>query len=68
MCIRDSDEAIALVTALGPAGEALRFAGDKADEVRPKIEAELRAAYERFVREDGTVWAPASTWAVSAVA
>ena len=62
----DMDEAIALITALGPAGEVLRLAGEKADEVRPQIEAELREVLAEYDSSDG-VWGPASTWIVSAV-
>ncbi len=61
----DLDEAIGLVTALGPAGEIIRLAGEKADPVRPQIEAALREELAPFERPEG-VWAPASTWIVSA--
>jgi SAM-dependent methyltransferase len=64
---RDLDEAVELTTALGPAGEVLRLWGDRADEIRPTIEAEIRAAYAQFETPDG-VLAPASTWIVGAVA
>jgi hypothetical protein len=59
------DEAIALVTAIGPAGELIRLAGDAADEVRPQIEAELREAYGDLERPDG-VHAMASAWIITA--
>lgn len=61
------DEALALVTALGPAGELIRLVGDDADSVRPQIEAKLREAMSEFEGPDG-VHAPASTWIVSAKA
>lgn len=61
----DMDEAIALITALGPAGEVLRLAGDKADEVRPQIEDKLREVLADYDGDDG-VWGPASTWIVGA--
>jgi SAM-dependent methyltransferase len=63
---RDLDEAIDLVMSLGPAGEILRLAGDRAAHLHGQVDAELRAGLAEFERDDG-VWAPASTWIVSAV-
>jgi SAM-dependent methyltransferase len=62
----DLDKAIEVVMAIGPAGELIRLAGDRADEIRPKLESELRDAYADLARDDG-VWAAASTWIVTAV-
>lgn len=39
---RDLDEAIALVTSIGPAGEILRLAGDRAAHLHGDIDAALR--------------------------
>lgn len=61
----DLDAAVEFGMALGPAGEIIREAGERADELRPTIGAELRAAFADLVRPDG-VWAPASTWILSA--
>ena len=61
----DLDKAIEVVMAIGPAGELIRLAGDEAEKIRPKLEAELRDAYADLVRDDG-VWAHASTWIVTA--
>jgi SAM-dependent methyltransferase len=61
----DLDHAIAFNMALGPAGELLRLWGDRADEVRPTIAAELREALAEWAGPAG-VWAPASTWIVGA--
>ncbi|HVS99449.1 MAG TPA: class I SAM-dependent methyltransferase [Solirubrobacterales bacterium] len=61
------DEAVELTMALGPAGEVLRLWGDRAEEIRPRIVAELREALGRFEVEDG-VLAPSSTWVISALA
>ena len=61
------DDGVALVMALGPAGEVIRLAGDQADELRPQIEAALREALSEFVTDDG-VRASSSTWIVSAKA
>jgi ubiquinone/menaquinone biosynthesis C-methylase UbiE len=65
---RDLDQAIEMVTALGPAGEVIRLAGDEAERIRPRIEAALREAMADFQGEDGAVTASASTWIVSATA
>jgi SAM-dependent methyltransferase len=61
----DVDAAMDLVTALGPAGEVIRLAGAEAERVRPQIEAALREGLSEFAGPEG-VWAPASTWIVSA--
>ena len=62
---RNLDDAVALLTAIGPAGELIRLAGDDAERVRPEIEAALRESYGDLVRPDG-VFASASVWIVSA--
>jgi SAM-dependent methyltransferase len=64
---RDLDEAVEFVTALGPAGEILRLAGDRARHLRGEVDAALRDGLGEYVRRDG-VWAPASTWVVTAAA
>ena len=71
----DLDQAIDLVTAIGPAGELIRLAtgstdpeeAERARQLRPKIEEALRDAYSEFVGPDGTR-ANASTWIVTALA
>jgi hypothetical protein len=65
---RTIDEALDLVMAIGPAGEILRLLGDGAAPLMPKVDAALREGMAEFVREDGSVWAPASTWIVTATA
>ena len=65
---KDLDEAVAFNTSLGPAAEVLRGWGDRASEIRPKIEADMREALKEFVTDDGAVVARASTWAVTAMA
>lgn len=61
----DLDRAVAFNTAIGPAGEVIRLAGDDAEQLRPQIETALRDALAEFVTPSGVV-APASTWIVSA--
>jgi SAM-dependent methyltransferase len=60
------DEALDLVMSIGPAGEILRLQGDRAAHLLPQIDAALREGMADFVRDDGEVWAPASTWIVTA--
>jgi ubiquinone/menaquinone biosynthesis C-methylase UbiE len=62
---RDLEEAVEFGMALGPAGEVIRLSGADADRIRPEIAAALREGLAEFVRPDG-VWAPASTWIVTA--
>ena len=62
---RDVDEAVDLVMSLGPAGELLRLAGDRAAHLHAEVDAALRAGFAEFVRDDG-LWASASTWIVTA--
>ena len=62
------DEALEIVTSIGPAGEILRLLGDRAQEHLPKVDAALREAFKEFQREDGSIWGMASTWIVTATA
>jgi ubiquinone/menaquinone biosynthesis C-methylase UbiE len=64
---RDIDEAVALVMAIGPAGEVLRLAGDEAERLRPQIESALRDELGHLEGPDGVV-TTASTWIVTATA
>ena len=64
----DIDEALEIVTSIGPAGEILRLLGDRAQEHLPKVDAALREAFKEFQREDGSIWGMASTWIVTATA
>ena len=61
------DDGVDLVMALGPAGEAIRLAGDQAKQVEAQIRSALREALAEFETGDG-VRAKASTWIVSATA
>jgi len=64
----DMDEAIDLVMSIGPAGEILRLQGDRAAHLVPEVEAALCEGLLDYQREDGTIWAMASTWIVTATA
>ena len=61
----DLDHAVEFNMALGPAGEVLRLWEDRIEEIKPKIAAELREALADLDGPDG-VYAPASTWILSA--
>ena len=63
----DLDQAVEFATALGPAGEVIRLAGEDAERIRPQIEAALRQALADYETPAGVV-ASASTWIVSATA
>jgi SAM-dependent methyltransferase len=63
----DVDEAIDLVTAIGPAGEILRLAGDRAKHLHGHVHEALREGMAEYVRDDG-VWGMSSTWIVTASA
>ena len=63
----DVEEAIDLVMALGPAGEILRLAGDRAAHLHDDVRAALGEGLAEFEGPDGLL-AGASTWIVSASA
>jgi hypothetical protein len=62
----DLDQAIAVNLSIGPGAEVLRMWGDRVEDVRPKVAADLRAALAEFVVDGGAVVAASSTWAVTA--
>jgi SAM-dependent methyltransferase len=64
---KDLQEAMDVVMAIGPAGEILRLAGDRAAHLHEQVKAALREGLSEFDGPDGVV-APASTWIVSATA
>jgi hypothetical protein len=65
---RDVDEAVDFLMALGPAGEILRLQGARATQLHGPVREALRDGLSEFRQEDGRLWAPSSTWIVSAVA
>ncbi len=64
---KDLEEAREMVMAIGPAGEILRLAGDRAAHLHEPVQAALREGLGEFGAE-GEVRAPASTWIVTATA
>jgi ubiquinone/menaquinone biosynthesis C-methylase UbiE len=66
ICIgRDLVEAVEFAMALGPAGEIIRLAGEEGEKRKPEVIVALREALAPYARDDG-VWAPSSTWFVTA--
>jgi ubiquinone/menaquinone biosynthesis C-methylase UbiE len=64
---RDIDEAVELVMTIGPAGEILRLAGDRAAHLHDPVAQALRDGLADWASPDGVI-APASTWIVTATA
>jgi ubiquinone/menaquinone biosynthesis C-methylase UbiE len=66
ICIgRNLDDAVEFAMALGPAGEIIRLAGTEGERLKPQVVAALRETLSRYERQDG-VWAPSSTWFITA--
>jgi ubiquinone/menaquinone biosynthesis C-methylase UbiE len=63
----DIDEAVELVMSLGPAGEILRLAGERAAHLHEPVAQALREGLADWAGPDGVI-APASTWIVTASA
>ena len=61
----DVDEAVELVMSIGPAGEILRLAGERAAHLHEPVAEALREGLADWVGPDGVI-APASTWIVTA--
>jgi ubiquinone/menaquinone biosynthesis C-methylase UbiE len=64
---RDLDEAVDLVMSLGPAGEILRLAGERAAHLHEPVVAALREGMAEWAGPEGVI-ASASTWIVTASA
>jgi SAM-dependent methyltransferase len=63
----DVDHAVTFNMALGPAAELLRICpADEVERLRPQVQREIREVLNDYVRPDGEVHAPASTWIISA--
>jgi SAM-dependent methyltransferase len=65
---RDLDHAVQFNMAIGPAAELIRLSGERADEIRPTLEAEIREALGEFGEGPDGVMAMASTWIITAAA
>jgi SAM-dependent methyltransferase len=63
----DLDHAVAFNMAIGPAAELLRICpADQVERLRPQVQREIRDVLADYVRPEGEVSAPASTWIVGA--
>jgi SAM-dependent methyltransferase len=62
----DLEEAVEFLMSLGPAGEILRLAGDRAEHLHEPVTQALREGIAEWQLPDGGVLAPASTWIVTA--
>jgi SAM-dependent methyltransferase len=62
---KDLDEAIDVVMSLGPAGEILRLAGERAEHLHQPVADALRDGLSEWAGPEGVI-APASTWIVTA--
>jgi len=61
------EECIAFALSIGPGGEVFREAGvDLAEAKRPDIEREMRSFFESQERDATGIWAPTSSWVISA--
>ena len=66
ICIgRNLDDAVDFAMALGPAGEIIRLAGGEGERLKPQVVDALRETLSRYVRKEA-VWAPSSTWFITA--
>lgn len=61
------EDAVEFGMALGPAGEIMRLAGEEGVKRKPQVVRALSEAFAPYVKADG-VWAPSSTWFISAKA
>lgn len=61
----NAQEAVELIMSIGPAGEILRLAGERAKHLHGDVEEALRESLRQWDGPEG-VTAPASTWIVSA--
>lgn len=63
----DLDEAVEVITALGPAAELIRVNEEEGEAKLPEIKAALRELLSGWVSDDGSVVGPASIWVVTAL-
>jgi len=56
---------VEFATALGPAGEIIRLAGEEGEKRKPQVIAALKELLSSYERPDG-IWAGSSTWIITA--
>jgi SAM-dependent methyltransferase len=62
---KDVEEAVEVAMAVGPGAEIVRLLGERATHLHDDIKRALAEGMEEFAKPDG-IWAPASTWIVTA--
>lgn len=67
MRMHSVDEAVELAMTLGPAGEILRLAGERAAHLHEPVAAAIREEVAEWDGPEG-FWSPTSTWIVTALA
>ena len=66
ICVgKNLEEAVSFAMELGPAGEIIRLAGENGENLRETVRSALTETLGKYSRNDG-VWAPSSTWFISA--
>ena len=66
ICVgKNLDEAVSFAMELGPAGEIIRLAVENGENLRGTVRSALTETLGKYSRNDG-VWAPSSTWFISA--
>lgn len=67
ICIgRNKEEAIQFALEIGPAGEIIRLAEEEGQRLKGEVLIALEGVIAKFVKADGSVWAPSSAWFVTA--
>jgi ubiquinone/menaquinone biosynthesis C-methylase UbiE len=67
ICIgRSMEEAVQFALEIGPAGEIIRLAEDEGERLKPQVMKALEDVIGKFARNDGTFWAPSSSWFITA--
>ena len=67
ICIgRNLEEAIQFALEIGPAGEIIRLAEEEGERLRPQVVSALQDVIGKYIRDDGSAWAPSSAWFITA--
>jgi ubiquinone/menaquinone biosynthesis C-methylase UbiE len=67
ICIgRNLEEAIQFAMEIGPAGEIIRLAEEEGERLKGEVIIALEDVLGKYIKEDGRIWAPSSTWFITA--
>lgn len=67
ICIgRNIEEAIQFALEIGPAGEVIRLAEGEGERLKGRVIEALQEVIGKYVRDDGSIWAPSSAWFITA--